>query len=204
MAFEYPIKNLILENQWVALSPVDLKEDLHDLYHAACIETNHADLFRYHTNVPIMNSLPIFQEYISDKVNAKSEVIYKIFSKRLKQKVGCTALMNIRTEHGVAEVGSLWLTRDAQRTEINTNALLLLFEYVFEVLKYRRLEWKCNNHNETSKNAAKRLGFEYEGLFRQHMISRGENRDTAWFSILDTEWPEKKLKLTALCNRQYN
>lgn len=202
MSYEYPSKNLHLDNEWVALSPIQLDEDLHDLYHAACLETNQVDLFRYHANVPTMDSLSVFQKYIQGKLDSKTEVIHKIFSKRLNKKVGCTALMNIRPEHGAVEVGSLWLTQTAQRSEINTNALFLLFEYVFETLRYRRLEWKCNDQNETSKKAAIRLGFEYEGTFRQHMLSRGENRDTAWFSIIDKEWPEKKAKLHQRCHRK--
>jgi RimJ/RimL family protein N-acetyltransferase len=202
MLFVYPDKNLHLDNEWVVLSSIQLNNDLHDLYQAACTETNQTDLFRYHANVPIMNALPVFQEYMLNKINGSSEVIYKIFSKRLNKKVGCASLMNIRPEHGVLEVGSLWLTQEAQRTEINTNALFLLFEYVFETLKYRRLEWKCNDQNETSKKAARRLGFEYEGTFRQHMLSRGENRNTTWFSMIDKEWPEKKLKLLLLLQPQ--
>ena len=67
-----------------------------------------------------------------------------------------------------------------------------VWQYVFETLEYRRLEWKCNSKNEASMKAALRLGFDYEGLFRQHVVSRGGNRDTAWYSIIDSEWNDKK------------
>ena len=70
-----------------------------------------------------------------------------------------------------------------------------MLRYLFDDLGYRRVEWKCNNRNEASKNAARRLGFQYEGLFRQHMVIKGENRDTAWFSMIDGEWPTRKANL---------
>lgn len=100
------------------------------------------------------------------------------------------------------EVGAIWYSREAQRTEINTNVMLLLFTHVFEDLGYRRLEWKCNADNQASRAAAVRLGFEYEGRFRQHLVSRGENRDTLWFSIVDGEWDAKKRHLLALAARR--
>ena len=79
-----------------------------------------------------------------------------------------------------------------QRTRVNKECNYLLLRYMFEELGYRRMEWKCNNKNERSKAAALRLGYRYEGLFRQHMLIKGNNRDTAWFSMLDSEWPERK------------
>ena len=81
------------------------------------------------------------------------------------------------------------MRRSIQRTPLPTEAMFLMFSRVFDELGYRRLEWKCNDLNEPSKQAARRLGFTYEGTFRQHMIVKGRNRDTAWFSILDSEWP---------------
>lgn len=191
----FPSANIILENDHIKITGVDLHQDLESLFSAASIQTNAEDLFKYHVNIPPIDSIAVFETYMQSKLSLPTEVMYKIFSKRLNKLVGCASLMNIRNDHGVIEVGSIWYSKVAQKTEINTNAMLLLFTYVFEVLKYRRLEWKCNNNNLDSKRAALRLGFEYEGLFRQHMMSRGENRDTAWFSMIDKEWAEQKKNL---------
>jgi RimJ/RimL family protein N-acetyltransferase len=102
---------------------------------------------------------------------------------------GYQALMRIVPEHGVIEIGSIFWGPDVARTRLATEALYLSARYVFDELGYRRFEWKCNNLNEPSKLAAQRFGFTFEGVFRQHMIQKGQNRDTAWFAMLDSEWP---------------
>jgi len=100
-------------------------------------------------------------------------------------------MMEIRPAHGVFEVGWITYSPAMQRTRPATEAVYLVGDYGF-ALGYRRYEWKCNNRNEPSKRAARRFGFQYEGLFRQHQVVKGENRDTAWFSIIDKEWPARK------------
>lgn len=103
--------------------------------------------------------------------------------------IGSISMMSIRAEHGVAELGNIWHVPAAQRTKANTEACFLLLRHCFENLHYRRMEWKCDARNERSRRAALRLGFTFEGIFRQHMLIKGENRDTAWFAMLDHEWP---------------
>jgi len=105
---------------------------------------------------------------------------------------GRQALMRITPEHGVIEIGNILWGPAMSRTRVATEALFLAARHVFEDLGYRRFEWKCNDLNEPSKAAARRFGFAYEGLFRQHMWVKGRNRDTAWFAMLDTEWPRIK------------
>jgi RimJ/RimL family protein N-acetyltransferase len=100
-------------------------------------------------------------------------------------------MMEIRPAQGVFEVGWITYSPALQRTRPATEAVYLIGDYGFS-LGYRRYEWKCNNRNEPSKRAAVRFGFQYEGLFRQHQVVKGENRDTAWYSILDKEWPARK------------
>jgi RimJ/RimL family protein N-acetyltransferase len=102
---------------------------------------------------------------------------------------GRQALMRIVPEHGVIEIGNILWGPAISRRRAATEALYLAARYVFEDLGYRRFEWKCHNANEPSKAAARRFGFAFEGLFRQHMWAKGANRDTAWFSMLDSEWP---------------
>jgi hypothetical protein len=101
--------------------------------------------------------------------------------------------MRIEPEHRVIEVGSILYTPRLQRTIGATEAMYLMARHVFEDLGYRRYEWKCNALNSPSRSAALRLGFTFEGIFRQHMIVKGRNRDTAWFSMLDSEWPRRKI-----------
>lgn len=105
---------------------------------------------------------------------------------------GRQALMRIVPEHGVIEIGSVLWGRGIARTRLATEALYLFARHIFEDLGYRRFEWKCNALNEPSRRAAARFGFTFEGVFRQHMIIKGVNRDTAWFSMLDSEWPARK------------
>jgi RimJ/RimL family protein N-acetyltransferase len=100
--------------------------------------------------------------------------------------------MSIVPQHRVIEVGHIVFTAALQRTTAATEAIYLLARYAFDELGYRRLEWKCNSENEPSRRAAVRFGFTYEGTFRQHMIIKGRNRDTAWYSMLDGDWPERK------------
>jgi RimJ/RimL family protein N-acetyltransferase len=97
--------------------------------------------------------------------------------------------MRIDTTHGVIEIGSILWGPAIARSRVATEALYLFARHAFEALGYRRFEWKCHNGNEPSKRAAIRFGFTYEGLFRQHMVVKGENRDTAWYAMIDIDWP---------------
>jgi RimJ/RimL family protein N-acetyltransferase len=105
---------------------------------------------------------------------------------------GVLSLMEIRPAMRVIEVGYIVYSPALQRTALATEIQYLLARHVFETLRYRRYEWKCNALNAASRRAALRFGFIYEGIFRQHMIVKGHNRDTAWFSMLDSEWPARK------------
>lgn len=105
---------------------------------------------------------------------------------------GQFSLLRIRPESGSAEVGFVRFPPQMQRTPASTEAQFLLADYILGTLGYRRYEWKCNDQNQASMRAAKRLGFTYEGTFRQDLVNHGRNRDTAWWSILDSEWPALK------------
>ncbi|RYE86894.1 MAG: N-acetyltransferase [Hyphomicrobiales bacterium] len=122
-------------------------------------------------------------------------MLFAVIDKATGKAGGRQALMRIVPEHGVIEIGSIYWGPDIARTRLATEALYLFARHIFEDLGYRRFEWKCNDHNAPSKAAARRFGFTYEGLFRQHMIAKGINRDTAWFSMLDGEWPTRKAGL---------
>ena len=105
---------------------------------------------------------------------------------------GYASYMRMEPAHGVIEVGNILLAPALQRTTAATEAMYLMAAHVFDNLGYRRYEWKCNAENHPSRRAALRLGFTFEGIFRQHMVVKDRNRDTAWFSLLDHEWPARK------------
>jgi RimJ/RimL family protein N-acetyltransferase len=108
---------------------------------------------------------------------------------------GMVSFLNIVPEHRSLELGHIWYLPAAQRTRANTEAAYLMMEEAFTRLRFRRVEWKCDALNARSRAAARRLGFTFEGIFRQHRIVRGRNRDTAWFSLLDGEWPRARAHL---------
>ncbi|MET1076924.1 MAG: GNAT family protein [Pseudomonas sp.] len=113
---------------------------------------------------------------------------YAVVEQAGGQALGLLSYLNIVPAHGSIEIGHICYGRAMQRTAGATEVIYLLARHAFE-LGYRRLEWKCNNQNARSKRAAERFGFSYEGLFRQHLVIKGRNRDTAWYAILDGEWP---------------
>jgi len=118
------------------------------------------------------------------------------------QPLGTLALMRQEPQHGVVEVGTVCFSPALQGTAMATEAQFLLMSYVFDGLGYRRYEWKCDSLNERSIRAAKRLGFQYEGCFRKAMVYKGRSRDTAWFSIIDSDWPSIKEALQHWLNPQ--
>ena len=103
--------------------------------------------------------------------------------------------MDIHAGNGVIEIGYIWFSPALQRTRAATEALYLMLDHAMTTLRYRRMQWRCNALNQKSRSAARRLGFRYEGTFYNHLIYKGLNRDTAWYSILDDEWPEVKVIL---------
>src|SRR4029078_8800379 len=96
----------------------------------------------------------------------------------------------IQPEQGVIEIGAIWFGLTLRRTRSATESIYLMLRYAMDDLGYRRMQWRCNALNAASRAAARRLGFRFEGIFHNHMIFKGRNRDTAWYSILDDEWPE--------------
>ena len=110
------------------------------------------------------------------------------------QPVGVVTFMSNVPEHLKVELGNIWYSPLVQRTAANTEATYLMLRHAFE-LGYRRVEWKCNAKNERSRKAALRMGFQFEGIQESHVIIKDRNRDTAWFRILDREWPEVKDQL---------
>lgn len=132
-----------------------------------------------------------FDHWFASKKESTDPKYYAIIDKATGLVGGRQTLMSIVPQHGVIEIGHIHYSPLIAKTTVCTEGIFLLLRYVFDDLKYRRVEWKCNNANEPSKRAALRFGFSAEGVFRQHYVIKGENRDTAWFSMLDGEWENK-------------
>jgi len=185
-----------LEGAEVKLEILNLELHGKDLCEIAMRPINQENnIFQYMLYGPFKNNNE-FYEWIEKEQNMDDRNIYSVYSRRLNKYVGIYSILNIDENNGRAELGGIWFGKEAQKTEINTQTSFILLKYLFEDLKYRRIEWKCDNENIGSKNAAIRLGFKYEGLFRKHMIVKSKNRDTAWYSIIDDEWNEVKNNFT--------
>ena len=133
-----------------------------------------------------------FYASLAQKQHSDDPFYYAIVDARISKAVGHAAYLRIEPAHRCIEVGGILYTPGLQRTRGATEAMYLMARHAFEDLGYRRYEWKANALNAPSRRAAQRLGFTFEGIFRQHTIAKGRNRDTAWFAMLDGEWPARK------------
>lgn len=151
----------------------------------------HPDTWTYMSYGPF-ESASIFTEWLVAHAALSDPYVYAILDPD-GHALGLAALMNVHPEMGVIEIGHIVYSPALQRTRLGTEAQYLLASYAFDTLGYRRYEWKCNALNAASRSAAQRYGFSFEGIFRQHMVVKGRNRDTAWYSIIDREWPVRKV-----------
>ena len=130
-----------------------------------------------------------FLENLAQKAVSTDPFFFSIVERATGDAIGVASYLRITPKDRVIEVGSILFTPRLQRTRGATEAMYLMARHAFETLGYRRYEWKCNALNAPSRRAAIRLGFQFEGLFRQHMIVKGRSRDTAWFAMIDRDWP---------------
>jgi RimJ/RimL family protein N-acetyltransferase len=133
-----------------------------------------------------------FTAWLEQRAASGDPLFYAVVDWESMRALGMASFMRIKPESGVIEIGHIWFAPELQRTRKATEAIYLLAKTAFDDLGYRRLEWKCDSLNMPSRRAADRFGFTFEGIFRQHMIVKGRNRDTAWFSMTDGEWPSRK------------
>jgi len=149
------------------------------------------DLIRFFPNAPFADA-GAFAAWL-DHWNGQGDWITYVFADKASSAcVGMASYMRIDPDNGSIEVGSVAHGPAMARSAMATEAHYLMARHVFDELGYRRYEWKCDSENAASRRAADRLGFTHEGRFRQHMVNRGKNRDTDWYSMLDGEWPELK------------
>lgn len=150
----------------------------------------HDELWTYMAYGPFADKAT-FSGWLASRVEL-ADPYYYVIVEPSGRTVGLATLMSIRPDMRVVEVGNILLSPSLQRTVLATEAQYLLARYAFETLGYRRYEWKCDALNAASRRAALRFGFSFEGIFRDHMIIKGRSRDTDWFALLETEWPERK------------
>ena len=184
-------ERITLEGRWITLVPLDAEKHAAALYEGSNGDAEREAVWDYLFNGPFP-SLSDFAADIELKARSVDPHFFAVVDNASGRAMGFQALMRIDCANRVIEVGNIMYTPAMQRTRGATEAQYLSAQYVFEVLGNRRYEWKCNNLNAPSKRAAERFGFTFEGVFRQHMIIKGRNRDTAWFSMLDGEWPARQ------------
>jgi RimJ/RimL family protein N-acetyltransferase len=171
-------------------SPIRWGERSVDAYDAEAL------IWRYMFNGPFETPAE-FAAAMQAQVNAPNGLCLAVFDLASGRPVGVANYINNVPDHLKIELGSIWYSPVAQRSHANTEATYLMLKHAFE-LGYRRLEWKCHSLNERSRRAALRMHFKFEGIQDSHMIVKGRNRDTAWFRILDSEWPEVQAHLEQL------
>lgn len=178
----------VIEGRYVQVEPLDPAAHGNDLYTASHGDARKDRIWDYLPYGPFATREG-FDTYLAHNAASVDPLFFAIRPKGSGHAAGIATLMTIEPAQRSIEIGHIWLGPDLQNTAAATEALYLLIAYAMDELGYRRMEWKCDAANAASRGAAVRLGFTHEGLFYQHRIVKGRNRDTAWFSILDTEWP---------------
>ncbi len=179
----------ILSGEFVRLAPLNADAHAADLFRANSADTENI-IWKYLPYGPF-SSVSAYHHWVRDITAAGDPFFYAIQDRASGHFGGIASLMRISPETGAIEVGHINIAPELQRTKVATEAIFLLMGWVFAA-GYRRFEWKCDAANMRSRRAAERFGFSYEGVFRQHMMSKGRNRDTAWFACIDKEWPALK------------
>lgn len=181
-----PPERALLEGRYARLEPLDPARHGKDLL-ASAQQPGADDRFRYLFEEPPAD-LAAFTSWLERAAVSKDPLFFAVIDKKSGRADGRQSLMRIEPAHGVVEIGHILWGPGIARTRIATEALYLFAHYVFDTLGYRRFEWKCDSLNEPSKRAAQRFGFTFEGVFRQHMVTKARNRDTAWFAMIDCDW----------------
>ncbi len=179
----------------VTLRPLSASNDAQALYQAGHASVLHLATWRYLPYGPFADVTAMYDWLVTCE-DSRDPLFHTVVDSKHNIPVGMISIMSIAAQFGRAELGHIWYDSGVQRTPVTTETAYLLLRYLFDELGYRRVEWKCDNNNVRSKNAALRLGFSFEGVFRKHLIVKSQNRDTAWFSMTDDDWPTHKQRLT--------
>jgi RimJ/RimL family protein N-acetyltransferase len=184
-----------MEGRFVRLEPLSAARHGDELFAASSVP-DAEERFRW-----LPDRAPLdrnsFQPWLEQKEASADPLYFAVIAKKSGTVAGRQSLMRIDTANGVGEIGDIYWGPAISRTPATTEAFYLFARHLFDDLGYRRYEWKCDNANAPSRRAAERFGMTAEGLFRQHRVVKGLNRDTAWFALLDSEWPLGKAAMEA-------
>src|SRR3981081_1163457 len=185
-------ERITLGGDTVRVEPVDPARHAKQLYESS---VGADSIWNYLPYGPFASQAK-FTEWLEARPAANHPLFFAVLDREEGEARGMASLLRMAPEHGVIEIGHIWFAPALQRTRAATEAIYLLSRYAFE-LGNRRYEWKCNALNAGSRRAAERFGFTFEGVFRQHQVVKGRNRDTAWYSMTDAEWPSRRAAFEA-------
>jgi RimJ/RimL family protein N-acetyltransferase len=183
-----PPRRVPLRGSHVLLRPVDAAADAESLYAVSHPPEGDLAIWTYLPDGPYEGAERL-RDALAWAETAEDHVYFTLVRLSDERPLGIASYLRIEPQFGTIEIGHIWFGVPLQRTTAATEAIYLLARHAFDELGYRRLEWKCNALNAASRRAAERLGFSFEGVFRNHQVTKGRNRDTAWYAILDEEWP---------------
>jgi len=173
--------------RWCRVEPLAPERHAADLF-AACAEDPGGRMWTYVPYGPFADEAA-YRAWMADYCLGDDPLFHAIVDAESGRALGVAALMRIDPKNGVIEVGNIAYAPALQRSRAATEAMALMMARVFDALGYRRYEWKCDALNAASRAAAERLGFRFEGIFRQAIVYKGRNRDTAWYAVIDRDWP---------------
>jgi RimJ/RimL family protein N-acetyltransferase len=179
-----------MRGQYTIVEPLDAAQHARALFAAFMASPDARDWTYLPTEPPV--DAQTYQATLAQAQAGDDPLFYTIFDRPGGRPAGIAAFLRIDRTHGVIEVGHINLSPALKQTRAATEAMYLMMRRAFDELGYRRYEWKCDSLNAASRRAALRYGFRFEGVFRNAIVTKGRNRDTAWFSIIDEEWPEQR------------
>jgi RimJ/RimL family protein N-acetyltransferase len=185
-----PPERIVLDGRYCRLEPIDPKRHAEELF-AASTPTGAAGRFRYLFDTEPETRADL-DDWLQKAVLSADPLVFAVIDKRTGRVEGRQTLMRITPEQQSIEIGNIYWGPAISRSQVTTEANFLFAQYVFDVLGYRRYEWKCDALNAPSRAAAERFGFTYEGHFRRAVINKGRSRDTTWYAMIDEEWPALK------------
>jgi RimJ/RimL family protein N-acetyltransferase len=188
----------ILQGRYCILEPIEIDKHAIKLFNALSIDNQGAS-WTYLPYGPF-DTRNDFKDWLAKTMSDNDALLYAILDVKTQEPIGISGYLRMNPEHGVIEIGHLHFSALLKQTSLATEAIYLMLRLAFDKYGYRRCEWKCNDLNEPSRRAAERFGFTFEGIFRQNYVFKNRNRDTAWFSVIDSEWPILKEKFEKWLN----